>query len=105
MKLDENYYDFKAESKNQIIAAIYQLESHNIDTRQIEIEDWEDLTLRLSLGYDLSQHNPTLLKAYVMPVYKGEKSYKAFELDKVYIENCVSFQRFSDLISMTRKLN
>jgi hypothetical protein len=105
MKLDENYYDFKAESKNQIIAAIYQLESHNIDTRQIEIEDWEVLTLRLSLGYDLSQHKPTLSKAYVMPVYKSEKSYEAFGLNEGYIENCTNFQRFSDLVSMTRQLN
>lgn len=105
MKLKENFYDFKPESKNQIIAAIYQLESNNIDTRKIEIEDWETVTIRLVLGFDENVHSSTLSKAYVMPVYKDEISYKAFGLNNGNIENCDNFNRFSDMISLTELLN
>lgn len=101
--MKKNFHDFKAKSKNQLIAAIYHLELNNIDTQYIEVEDWEEVTLRLSLSYQLSGAFSDLTEISVSPVYKNEKSYQTLNLNKGYIEE-MNFERFVHIVSLSKKI-
>lgn len=104
MKRNNSYYDFKPASKNQLIAIIYHLELHHVDSRHIDVEDWNELTIRLNLEYLLSGGEAELSALSVSSVYKNEKSYLSLGLDEGDIEFDVSFDRFIDLISLSDKI-
>ena len=53
MATKTNVYDINPRSKNQLMTLIYLLEIHNIDTKDIDLTDWESLTVRLSLDYNV----------------------------------------------------
>lgn len=96
MTILTNIYDINPRSKNQLMTLIYLLEMQNIDTKDIELTDWESLTVRLSLDFILG-HRSKFKRAYVSAIYKAEKSYTTLGLTDSNFEVC-DFIRFSDIV-------
>lgn len=102
MATKTNVYDINPRSKNQLMTLIYLLEIQNIDTKDIDLTDWESLTVRLSLDYNV-EHRAKLKRAYVSAIYKSEKSYTTLGLADTDFEIC-DFPRFLDIVDLVKNL-
>lgn len=103
MKKTKNFYDFKPERKNQLIAIVCHLEMMGINTRSIDVDEWSFLTVRLSVISDMNGDKMEIIEASVSSVFKGESSYEALNLDVDNLEECEFFKRFMHIVSMVDK--
>ncbi len=97
-----NVYEFKARSKNQLMAIVCHFEMMNVDTKDIDIDDWAELTLRLYIKQNKRRCKDNVWVS-VSPIFKKEKTYKSLNLDVCNVENCSSFERFLDVTKLINK--
>jgi hypothetical protein len=101
-----NVCDYKSRSKNQLMAIICHLEIIGIDTKDLDVNDWEILTVRLSLEYDISDSSkPIMVRAWVGAIYKEEKTYETLNLEYSCLENCETFERFISITKLIKNSN